>query len=330
MPRALVTGVAGFLGSHLAERLLRDGCAVHGIDNFDPHYARALKERNLAGLEGRAGFSWETADLGTVPLGPRLAGVDWVFHLAARPGVRTSWGEAFADYARLNLVATQRLLEAVREQPVRRLVFASSSSVYGEALAAAGPEGSDEDAPCRPISPYGVTKLAAEAMVRAYHATHGIPGVSLRYFTVYGPRQRPDMAFHRFLRALLTGGEVVLLGDGAQVRDFTFVDDAIAATVAAAERGRDGAVYNIGGGNPARLSEVLEMLAALADRPARVRREGASPGDPRATRADTRRARAELGYRPATDLRAGLARMTEWMRGFLSDRQVAGASDEHA
>jgi len=325
MRLALVTGVAGFIGSHLAERLLAEGWAVRGIENFDPYYERAFKERNLAGLRDRPGFELVTADLGTAPLEALVEGVDCVFHLAARPGVRASWGEAFADYARINVLATQRLLEAVRARPVRRLVYASSSSVYGEAPAE--DRATPEDAPCRPISPYGVSKLAAEAMVRAYHASGGVPAVALRYFTVYGPRQRPDMAFHRFLRAWLTGGTVTVLGDGRQVRDFTYVDDAVAATVAAARDGRDGEVYNIGGGCPATLTQVFEILRARLGPPARLEQRPVFPGDPRATRADTRRAQAELGFRPATDLDEGLARMTAWMRAHLAETPTAGVRD---
>jgi UDP-glucose 4-epimerase len=327
MPRALVTGAAGFLGSHLTERLLADGWAVRGIDNFDPYYDRADKERNLAGFGPAPGFEWVPADLNQAPLAVLLQDVDCVFHLAARPGVRASWGEAFADYARINVMATQRLLEAVRAHPVRRLVFASSSSVYGEAeggTEAATPE----EAPCRPISPYGVSKLAAEAMVRAYHAACGVPAVALRYFTVYGPRQRPDMAFHRFLRAWLTGGTLTVLGDGHQVRDFTFVGDAIAATVAAARDGRDGAVYNIGGGCPASLAQVFEILRELLGPPGRVEHRPVFPGDPRVTCADTRRAREALGYRPATGLREGLTRMSDWMRSVLAERPATGVRDE--
>jgi len=326
MPRALVTGAAGFIGSHLAERLLAEGWTVRGVDNFDPYYERAYKERNLTGLRDRPGFDVQVADLGSAPLATLLDGVDCVFHLAARPGVRASWGEAFADYARINVLATQRLLEAVRIHPVRRLVYASSSSVYGEADEATD-DPTPEDAPCRPISPYGVSKLAAEALVRAYHAACGVPTVALRYFTVYGPRQRPDMAFHRFLRAWLTGGTVTVLGDGRQVRDFTFVEDAIAATVAAARDGRDGEVYNIGGGSPASLTQVFDILRERLGPPVRMEYGPVFPGDPRATRADTRRAQAELGYRPATDLGDGLARMADWMRALLAEVPTAGVRD---
>lgn len=327
MPRALVTGAAGFIGSHLAERLLAEGWVVRGVENFDPYYARAYKERNLAGLRERTGFELQVGDLVTAPLERLLDGVDCVFHLAARPGVRASWGEAFADYDRINVLATQRLLEAVRAHPVRRLVYASSSSVYGDASEAAD-RPTSEDAPCRPISPYGVSKLAAEALVRAYHAAAGVPALALRYFTVYGPRQRPDMAFHRFLRAWMTGEAVTVLGDGRQVRDFTYVADAVAATVAAARDGREGEVYNIGGGCPASLTQVFEILRARLGPPARIESRPVFPGDPRATRADTRRAQAELGYQPATDLDEGLGRMADWMRALLAEAPATGVRDE--
>ena len=325
--KALVTGVAGFIGSQLAERLLSEGLGVLGLDCFTAYYPRATKERNLDGLRGRAGFRLVEARLQDLDLGPLLDGASQVYHLAAQAGVRSSWGRDFACYTENNVLATQRLLEAVRAHPVRRLVYASSSSVYGEANEATDLPTS-EDAPCRPISPYGVSKLAAEAMVRAYHAACGVPAVALRYFTVYGPRQRPDMAFHRFLRAWKTGGEVTILGDGCQVRDYTFVGDAIAGTVAAARRGTPGAVYNIGGGVPASLTDVMRILSELLGPPARVTHGEPFPGDPRATRADTTRARRDLDYRPATDLGTGLARMAEWMQAFLSERQTTRATDE--
>ena len=324
MAVALVTGVAGFIGSHLAERLLTEGWEVRGIDCFDPYYPREIKEANLravertaAGLGGPGGargergaraFHWSEEDLAGVDLGPLLEGVDCVFHLAARPGVRPSWGKCFADYVRANVLATQRLLDAMRERPGMRLVFASSSSVYGSAGA-----GANEDAPLRPISPYGVTKVAGEALIRAYHTCFGIPAVMLRYFTVFGPRQRPDMAMNRFLRALGADGEIEVYGDGRQTRDFTFVQDAVAATVSASARGKPGECYNIGGGSPASVLEVLDILAAETGRRPRLRFLPVQPGDPPATRADTTRAREDLGFRPSVSLAEGLACMARWM-----------------
>jgi len=309
MARALVTGAAGFIGSHLAERLLAGGWRVRGIDNFDPYYDRATKERNLAGPRSAEGFEWREADLASADLAPLLEGVDCVFHLAARPGVRLSWGEPFADYVRANLLATQRLLEGLAGRPGTRLVFASSSSVYGQ-----GSTGENaESAPLRPISPYGVTKVAGEALVSAYHESHGLPAVMLRYFTVYGPRQRPDMAMNRFLRALLEEREIEIYGDGRQTRDFTYVADIVEATVSAAERGRPGGCYNLGGGTPASVLEVIEILARTTGRTPRRRFTAAQPGDPRATRADVSLARAELAFRPRVGLREGLERMAAWM-----------------
>jgi UDP-glucuronate 4-epimerase len=319
MPAALVTGVGGFIGSHLADRLLAEGWRVRGIDNFDPYYPREIKEANLHGPVQAAGFEMHEGDLAERDLDPLLQGVDCVFHLAARPGVRLSWGAPFAEYVRANVLATQRLLEALRARPGTRLVFASSSSVYG----AAGAETS-EGAPRRPISPYGVTKLAGEALLSAYHQCFAIPAVMLRYFTVYGPRQRPDMAMHRFLRALLADGEIEIYGDGRQTRDFTYVDDAVEATVRAARDGRPGACYNIGGGSPAGLLEVVEILAKATGRRPRLRFLPSQPGDPPATRADVTRARAELGFRPAVPLAAGLARMAAWMDGACGERRVVG------
>jgi UDP-glucose 4-epimerase len=321
MAIALVTGAAGFIGSHLTERLLREGVTVRGIDNFDSYYPRALKEANLDALRGHPGFEWGPGDLNDIALAPLLADAQWVFHLAARPGVRRSWGDGFEAYVRANIAATHRLLEAVRGLPLRAFVFASSSSVYGEGSAA----DAGEDAPRRPISPYGVTKLAGEGLVNAYHANYGVPAVALRYFTVYGPRQRPDMAFHRFLRAMLEEREIEIFGDGRQSRDFTFVEDAVDGTWRAAQAGSPGAVYNIGGGSPATLAEVIGILETVTGKRAQLRYGAAQPGDPRATRSDTRRAREAFGYAPRVPLAEGLARMAEWMRRFLTTPAAAGS-----
>jgi nucleoside-diphosphate-sugar epimerase len=320
MAVALVTGAAGFIGSHLAERLLREGVTVRGIDNFDPYYPAALKEANLDALRGADGFEWRPGDLNDIALAPLLADVQWVFHLAARPGVRRSWGEGFKAYVRANIAATHRLLEAARGLPLRAFVFASSSSVYGEG----GGADAGEDAPRRPISPYGVTKLAGEGLVNAYHANYGVPAVALRYFTVYGPRQRPDMAFHRFLRAMLEEREIEIFGDGLQSRDFTFVADAVEGTWRAAQGGRAGVAYNIGGGSPATLAEVISILETVTGKRAQLRYGAAQPGDPRATRSDTARARAAFGYAPRVQLAQGLTQMAGWMRRFLTTPAAAG------
>lgn len=322
MARALVTGAAGFIGSHLCTRLLDNGIAVRGLDNFDPFYPRSLKERNLEALLCRDGFEFHEIDLAEADIEPLLERVDWVFHQAARGGVRTSWGVDFPAYEHANILATQKLLEALRRRPVERIVCASSSSVYGEG----GGRAVEEHAALRPISPYGVTKLAAERLVEVYHAAFGLPTVSLRYFTVYGPGQRPDMAFHRFIRALLEHRSIEVLGDGQQTRDFTFVADVVTANLLAAERGAPGRVYNIGGGSPAAILDVIHALETITNTQAVARFLPAPPGDPRATAADTTRARQELGFRPTVSLEMGLERMVAWM----SDLLAAGASRARA
>ena len=257
------------------------------------------------------GFRLLTADLVALDATALLDQVDVVYHLAGEPGVRSSWGPRFDRYTHHNVAATQRLLEAAHELPGRRFVYASSSSVYGDALRVPTHE---DDTP-RPLSPYGVTKLAAEHLCVLYGEEHGVDTVALRYFSVYGPRQRPDMAFRRFCEAIVAGAPIELYGDGGQTRDFTYVGDIVAATRAAAETPTPpGRVYNIGGGHRISLNCALESLARLAGRPLDVRRGERQSGDVRDTGADTERARDELGFTPATDLETGLAAELEWVR----------------
>jgi UDP-glucuronate 4-epimerase len=308
--RVLVTGAAGFIGSSLARALLGRGAEVAGIDAFTPNYDPGVKRANLACLLDRPGFAFAEADLRTAALAPLLEGVTHVAHLAALPGVRPSWGEAFRDYAEHNILATQRLLEAVRGPSLERIVVASSSSVYGAAAEAPTPE----DAPRRPISPYGVTKLAAEALAFAYREARGLPIVALRYFTVYGPGQRPDMAFHRFFEAARRGAPVTVYGDGRQRRDFTFVDDAVEATIACLTRRAPEFAYNVGGGHSVPVGEVLERMEQVTGMHIAREQAPVPPGDPPATAADTTRARRDLDYTPRTDLTEGLARQWEWHR----------------
>jgi UDP-glucose 4-epimerase len=310
---ALVTGAAGFIGSHLCQRLERDGWRVRGVDCFSPYYDPAQKERNVAGLVRGPRFELKRVDLGTADLRELLEGVDTAWHLAAQAGVRSSWGRSFAEYTAQNINATQRLLEAAVGSGLRRLVFASSSSVYGEAPIYPMPE----DGPLRPISPYGVTKLAAEHLARLYALAYRVPTVSLRYFTVYGPRQRPDMAFHRFFRAILGGEELTLFGDGSQSRDFTFVEDVTQANLLAAEHGEPGEVYNISGGSRITVQEVIRMMERITGKTARVVRQPGQSGDPHDTGGDPSRAREQLGFRPQIGLEEGLGRMAEWMERFL-------------
>jgi nucleoside-diphosphate-sugar epimerase len=311
--KALVTGAAGFIGSTLSTYLLDRGDEVIGLDCFTDYYERSLKEQNLAGLTTRPGFSFVEARLQDADLDALLTGVTHVFHLAAQAGVRGSWGDQFRSYTSHNVDSTQRLLEAVKDRPISRLVYASSSSVYGDVATIPMRETSY----LQPVSPYGVTKLAAEHLCHLYYVNHGVPTVSLRYFTVYGPRQRPDMAFNRFIRAALTGGTVTLFGDGEQTRDFTFVADAVAATVAAGDRGRPGAVYNIGGGSRVTINHVLDLITRITGKPLDIRRLPAEKGDMRDTFADTSLAQAELGFQPSHSLEEGLAAECQWLAAQL-------------
>jgi UDP-glucose 4-epimerase len=307
--KALVTGVAGFIGSTLAERLIADGADVVGLDCFTDYYPREVKEQNLSGLRRHSGFRFVETAVADADLGRLVDGRTHVFHLAAQAGVRKSWGRDFATYTTNNIEATQLLLEALVGRPIERVVYASSSSVYGDAVAIP----MREDALPQPVSPYGVTKLSAEQLCHLYFANLGVPAVSLRYFTVYGPRQRPDMGFHRFLRAAILGQPIRVFGDGEQTRDFTFVADAVSATVAAATRGVPGHVYNIGGGSRVSVNEVLEMIARVSGKRLQLAVDSAQKGDMRHTYADTSRARAELGYQPTVGLEEGLAAEFTWL-----------------
>jgi nucleoside-diphosphate-sugar epimerase len=310
---ALVTGVAGFIGSTLAGTLLEQGAGVTGIDCFTDYYPRAVKEANLAPLLSRPSFRFVESTIQSADLVGLLARATHVFHLAAQPGVRKSWGGDFQVYTRNNIEATQVLLEACVAAKVERVVYASSSSVYGDETALP----MVETALPTPLSPYGVTKLAAEHLCNLYCANHGVPCVSLRYFTVYGPRQRPDMGFHRFIRAAITSQPITLYGDGRQTRDFTFVDDAAAATATAAVRGVPGRVYNIGGGSRISVNDALDIVGRLAGHELDIRREDKQKGDMRDTYADTARARADLGFSPTVSIQEGLAAEYEWLAGML-------------
>jgi UDP-glucose 4-epimerase len=307
--KALVTGAAGFVGSHLSAALLDAGVAVTGIDCFTDYYPRPLKEANLATVQSRPGFAFVEAALQDTDLEPLLAGVTHVFHLAAQAGVRKSWGRDFDVYTRNNVEATQRLLEALVGTPIQKYVYASSSSVYGDDVALP----MREDAYLQPLSPYGVSKLAAEHLGHLYWANHGVPVVSLRYFTVYGPRQRPDMGFQRFLTAVRDGKPITVYGDGEQTRDFTFVGDIVAANMAAAERGRAGSVYNIGGGSRVTLNHVLELIGKVTGKKVAIQREPDQKGDMRHTYADTSAARRDLGFSPTVTLENGLSQQYQWL-----------------
>jgi UDP-glucose 4-epimerase len=307
---ALVTGAAGFIGSTLTDRLLADGLRVTGVDLFTDYYDVSLKHRNVEGARRHPAFTLLELDLGEADLG-RLPEVDVVFHQAAQPGVRASWGREFAAYTHHNVLATQRLLERYRQSKLERFVYASSSSVYGDAERY--PTG--EDLLPRPYSPYGVTKLAGEHLTLLYGRNFDLPVTALRYFTVYGPRQRPDMAFHRFCRAMLAGEPITVYGDGKQSRDFTFVADAIEANVRAWKRAAPQGVYNIGGGSQVEVLEAIAILESCLGVKARVRFEPRPAGDPLRTRADAARLAADLGYATSVGIADGLAAEAGWARG---------------
>jgi UDP-glucuronate 4-epimerase len=294
----LVTGAAGFVGSHLAEALVARGDGVVGIDDFSDYYDPARKRRNCAALDVMA------LDLAEDRLD--FAAFDGVFHLAGQPGVR-SFGAAFPLYVRRNILATQRVLEAAAAASVR-VVIASSSSVYGDSETYPTPE----TVALTPRSPYGVTKLACEHLVDAYASSFGLEAVVLRYFTIYGPRQRPDMFMQRVVEALVSNGTFQLYGDGSQARSFTFVSDAVAATIAAMEGGAPGAIYNVGGGEEMTVKEAIDLLEAIAQRALNVTRGPAAPGDVKRTSADTSKILADVGWCPRVGLEQGLRAQWDW------------------
>jgi len=310
---AVITGVAGFIGSTLADTLLSSGEEVLGIDSFTPYYDPAAKRRNLAAACGHTAFRLVEGDLCSLDLVELFEGADVVFHQAGQPGVRLSWSDGFEEYARLNVVATQRVLEAAREARVPRVVYASSSSLYGNAQHYPTTE---SDLPA-PHSPYGVTKLAAEHLCNLYAANWGLSTVSLRYFTVYGPRQRPDMAIHRMIESALTGEPFPLFGDGSAVRDFTFVGDAVAANIAAGLADvAPGTVVNVAGGGEIVVSELIELVGGQAGIAVPVERRAPVAGDVARTGGTIDRAGELLGWAPLQTIAEGVARQVEWHRAF--------------
>lgn len=306
---AVVTGAAGFIGSHLVELLLDQGLAVRGIDCLTPYYDRVLKQANLKSFLHNPCFSFFEEDLLTCDLAQRLDGANYVFHLAGQPGVRMSWSDDFGSYLDHNVATTQRLLDQMRNQPVERFLFASSSSIYGNIQT----DRIQESHRTRPYSPYGITKLAGEMLCNAYAENFGVPTVSLRYFTVYGPRQRPDMATHRLIESTLTGNPFTLFGDGRHVRDFTFVEDVVHATFLAATKPvENGDVFNIAGGSQCNMKSLIEEIEMSLGRPVPVTEGGEQPGDVAKTSADTAHARDVLGWTPRTALNDGIEKQVAW------------------
>jgi UDP-glucose 4-epimerase len=312
--KAVVTGAAGFIGSHLAEELLATGVDVVGIDSLTDYYDIRLKQKNLDQLMPHNGFDFVPQSINDTDLDALLDGVDYVFHQAAQAGVRASWGTQFEDYIDCNVRATQKLCEAAKTKPLKKFVYASSSSVYGDTDRLP----MSEDAVVRPVSPYGVTKLDAENMCLLYRKSYGLPAVCLRYFTVYGPRQRPDMAMHKFLRSAMTGSPIEVYGNGEQTRDFTFVSDIVAANILAMHYTGEETLFNIGGGSRVSVNHVLDIVGRYANGQFDVQYMDNEKGDVRHTYADTSRARKELSFRPQTTLEDGIDREAEWIKSILN------------
>jgi len=319
--RILVTGCAGFIGSHLVDKLLEQGYKVVGMDCFTDYYHREIKEKNIENAlknlslkkkalpkkyHKNAKFELIEEDIMNMDNFPE---VDYVFHLAAQAGVRASWGKSFEIYTRNNIEATQKLLEFYKDRKIKKFVYASSSSVYGDAELPMR-----ENSLLKPVSPYGVTKLAGENLCYLYWKNYGVPTVSLRYFTVYGPRQRPDMAIHKFVRAILNEEEITVYGDGTQTRDFTFVDDAKEANILAANREIEGEVFNVGGGSRISVTDLIKLLEETTGKKARINYIEKQKGDVRDTLADTSKISDELNWKPEVKIEEGLKRFVEWYK----------------
>lgn len=313
MTKNIVTGAAGFIGSHIAETLLKRGEEVIGIDEFNDYYDPFFKNKNVTFLQTYDNFELIEADIQFIDWNSLLKDVDVVYHQAAQAGVRASWGQGFRFYTERNISATQVLLEAAKDaKNLKRLVYASTSSVYGDAETLP----TSELICPKPVSPYGITKLAAERLCGLYQKNFGVPFVALRYFTVYGPRQRPDMAFHKFFKAVIDDEAIPVYGDGLQTRDFTFVSDAVAANLAAATvDDAVGEIFNIGGGSRVVLKEVLETMEEIVAKPIKRNHIEKAMGDARHTAADVSKAKKILGYQPQVSLREGLTKEWEWVKG---------------
>jgi len=310
----LVTGAAGFIGSHLCRRLLKEKISVVGIDSFSDYYPTWIKEKNILPLLKEKKFEFIAKDINELNLKELLEKTDYVFHLAAQAGVRASWGQNFSAYIKNNIEATQKILEFSKDSHLKKLIYASSSSVYGFC-----PElPMSETSPLHPYSPYGVTKLAAEQLCLLYHKNYGVPAISLRLFTVYGPGQRPDMAFHKFFKALAKNKKITVYGDGKQTRDFTFIDDVIEAHVASLEKGKVGETYNIGGGVRKKLEEIFPIIEDISQKKIEMKKEERQKGDVLHTFSDIDKAQRDLNYSPQTTLNDGLKEEWLWIQKLYS------------
>lgn len=313
--KVLITGCAGFIGSHLSESVLERGYDVIGIDSFTDYYAKEIKEKNIKNLLRQKSFKLKKTDILEPDLKQILSDTDYVFHLAAQPGVRFSWGGNFENYTRNNIEATQKLLEACINSNIKKFVFASSSSIYGDTLDIP----MSENSLARPISPYGVTKLAAENLCYLYWKNYKIPIVCLRYFTVYGPRQRPDMAIAKFTRKIFNNEEIEIYGDGKQTRDFTYVSDAAEVTINAAESRFLGEVFNIGGGSRISVNELINILEKEIGKKAKIKYVERQCGDMENTLADISKAKKLLNYSPKVNIKVGIKKYIEWFKGCINE-----------
>ena len=304
--KSLVTGCAGFIGSHLVDKLLEQGYEVMGMDCFTDYYHREIKEKNIENALKNSNFELINENILNMDKFPE---VDYVFHLAAQAGVRASWGKSFEIYTKNNIEATQKLLEFYKDRKIKKFVYASSSSVYGDVELPMR-----EDSLLKPVSPYGVTKLAGENLCYLYWKNYGVPTVSLRYFTVYGPRQRPDMAIHTFVNAILNDDEISVFGDGTQTRDFTFIDDVVEVNILAAINETIGDVFNVGGGSRISVNKLIKLLEEIIGKEAKIKHIEKQKGDVRDTLADTSKINNELNWKPRVKIEEGLKRFVEWYK----------------
>ncbi|HSG29968.1 MAG TPA: NAD-dependent epimerase/dehydratase family protein [Thermodesulfobacteriota bacterium] len=308
--KVIVTGAAGFIGSTLTEKLISQGFSVIGIDSVNDNYDVKIKNSNISGLLKNKNFKFINSNILDIDFGGKYSEIQAIFHQAATAGVRSSWGKNFRDYTENNIMATQHLLESFKDSGLKKFIYASSSSVYGNA----------DEMPLRistltkPVSPYGVTKLAGENLVNTYHANYGLPTVSLRYFTVYGPRQRPDMAFHIFMKSALQNKQIDIYGDGEQIRDFTYIDDVVNANMLALDNGKNGSIYNIGGGSNISINKVLELIEHISGNKLDINYQQTQKGDVRQTQADISLSKKELKYVPGFDIKTGLKNEYEWIK----------------
>ena len=307
--KVIVTGAAGFIGSTLSEKLIKQGFYVIGIDSLNSNYPIKLKKNNLTALLNNKNFEFINKNITSIEFGNKYSDIEAVFHQAATAGVRSSWGTNFKEYTENNILATQHLLESFKSSKLKKFIFASSSSVYGN---------SDEmpltiSTLTKPVSPYGVTKLAAENLINSYYENYGLPTVSLRYFTVYGPRQRPDMAFHIFLRSAITNNKIDIYGNGEQIRDFTYIDDVVNANMLSLEFGVSGNIYNIGGGSNISINETLRLIESITNKSLKISYKDTQKGDVRQTQADISESKIQLKYEPGYDIMTGLENEYEWI-----------------